>query len=97
MRHLGDTRPYGSSPWSGADAGPTSGTAQSAGTIASVAVGDLDARLRGEHADGPRRLDELRARFRLAYVTGAEEWTKDNLGRPLDTTELAAVLERFPT
>lgn len=60
------------------------------------AVRDLDARLRGEHSDGPRKLDELRARLRLAYVEGAEEWARAGLGRPLDAAELAAVIDRFP-
>jgi hypothetical protein len=34
------------------------------------AVRDLDGRLRGERNEGPRKLDELRARLRLVYVDG---------------------------
>jgi hypothetical protein len=60
------------------------------------AVRDLDARLRGERAEGPRKLDELRARLRLAYVDGAEEWARAELGRPLARGELERVVERFP-
>jgi hypothetical protein len=61
-----------------------------------AAVRDLDARLRGEHADGPRRLDEIRATLRLSYLAGAEEWAQAELRRPLTTPELAAVVGRFP-
>jgi hypothetical protein len=61
-----------------------------------AAVKDLDARLRGEHSDGPRRLDELRARLRLDYLQGAEDWARRDLGRPLSTSELDRVVQRFP-
>jgi hypothetical protein len=61
-----------------------------------AALRDLDARLRGEHAAAPRKLDELRARLRLAYVAGAEDWTERELDRPLSTDELASVIGRFP-
>jgi hypothetical protein len=59
-----------------------------------AAVRDLDARLRGEWSDGPRRLDELTARIRLAYVQGAEAWTRDALGRSLSSSQLEGVLRR---
>jgi hypothetical protein len=59
------------------------------------AIRDLDARLRGEHSDGPRKLEELRARLRLAYVQGAEEWSRQEAGRPLSDSELDGVLARF--
>jgi hypothetical protein len=61
-----------------------------------AAVRDLDARLRGEHAEGPRQLDELRARLRLAYIEGAEGWAHETLGRSLAQGELERVIERFP-
>lgn len=60
------------------------------------AVRDLDARLRGERAEDPRRLDELRARLRLSYLAGAEEWAQAELRRPLTTRELEGVVTRFP-
>lgn len=60
-----------------------------------AAVRDLDARLRGEYSEGPRRLDELRRRLRLAYVDGAEAWTQETLGRSLDPDELVRVVERY--
>ena len=59
------------------------------------AVRNLDARLRGEHADGPRRLDEIRATLRLAYLQGAEEWSATERGRALSPRELAGVVARF--
>lgn len=61
-----------------------------------AAVRDLDARLRGEHADGPRRLDEIRATLRLAHVAGAEEWSRADRGVPLSKAELKGVVARFP-
>lgn len=60
------------------------------------AIRDLDARLRGEQTDGARKLDELRARLRLAYVQGAEEWSRQEAGRALSGSELEGVLARFP-
>jgi|GEM_PF-1583284 hypothetical protein len=60
------------------------------------AIRDLDARLRGDHSEGPRKLDELRARLRLAYVDGAESWARQELGRPLAHHELQRVVAHFP-
>ena len=60
------------------------------------AVRDLNARLRGEWSEGPRRLEEMRARLRLAYVAGAEEWAQRELERPLKPAELEGVIGRFP-
>jgi hypothetical protein len=61
-----------------------------------AALRDLDARLRGERSEGPRKLDEVRARLRLAYVSGAEEWARNELNRPLHAGELDRVIDRFP-
>ena len=61
-----------------------------------AAIRDLDARLRGERSDGPRRLDEFRARLRLAYVEGAEQWARDQHGRGLTGAEFTSVVSRFP-
>lgn len=60
-----------------------------------AAVRDLDARLRGEHAEGPRRLDEFRATLRLSYLAGAEEWAQAELQRRLTAHELERVVSRF--
>ena len=40
-------------------------------------------------------MGELR-RQRLAYVDGAEECSRDNIGRSLTVDELEGVLRRFP-
>jgi hypothetical protein len=61
-----------------------------------AAIRDLDARLRGERSDGPRKLDDLRARLRQAYLAGAEDWAQHQLGRALTQAELAGVGTRFP-
>jgi hypothetical protein len=60
-----------------------------------AAVRDLDARLRGGWSEGPRRLEEFRARLRLAYIFGAEEWARTTTGSSLAADELAAVISRF--
>jgi hypothetical protein len=38
----------------------------------------------------------FRRRLRLAYVEGAEEWSRDNIGRSLTVYELEGALRRFP-
>jgi hypothetical protein len=61
-----------------------------------AALRDLDDRLRGvPHPDGSR-LEELRRRLRLAYVEGAEEWTRENRGRSMTTDELERVTAGYP-
>jgi hypothetical protein len=47
------------------------------------------------HPDGGR-LDELRRRLRLAYLEGAEEWTRETVGRPMSNAQLTRALTRFP-
>jgi hypothetical protein len=59
-----------------------------------TALRDLDERLRGRQDSGGY-LDALRRRVRLAYVQGAEEWTRANIGRTMTPDELAGVLERY--
>jgi hypothetical protein len=39
-------------------------------------------------------MDELRRRLRLAYLDGAETWTRSNVGRTMTGDELAGVLGR---
>jgi hypothetical protein len=60
------------------------------------ALGDLNDRLRGIPAPRGTRMDELRARLRLAYLDGAETWTRDYAGRSMTRGELGAVIDRFP-
>ncbi|HEY4266872.1 MAG TPA: hypothetical protein VGM94_01650 [Galbitalea sp.] len=89
--------------WSISAVGPNRGRGKvptyvsGVGESALAALQDLDARLRGERAEGPRRMDELRARQRLAYVEGAEDWARSEMERPLTRLELEGVLRRFPT
>jgi hypothetical protein len=59
------------------------------------ALRDLDARLRGNPPADGSRLEELRRRLRLAYLDGAEEWTRQNVGRSLSTDELGRVVAMY--
>jgi len=58
-----------------------------------AALRDLDDRLRGVPKPDGTRMDALRQRLRLAYVEGAEEWTRRERGRPMTTDELVRVLD----
>jgi hypothetical protein len=60
-----------------------------------AALRDLDSRLRGSPPGNGSRLDELRRRLRLAYVEGAEEWARGELGRGLTRDELGRVVARY--
>ena len=42
------------------------------------------------------RRRELNRRLRIAFLTGAEERSQRELGRPLTADELRRVLERYP-
>jgi hypothetical protein len=59
------------------------------------ALRDLDDRLRGVPRPEGGRMDELRRRLRFAYVDGAEEWTRENIGRALTSDELGRVIRRY--
>jgi hypothetical protein len=61
-----------------------------------AALRDLDDRLRGVPKPDGGRMDEIRRRVRLAYVSGAEEWSREHVGRGLSIAEMAGVLRRFP-
>jgi hypothetical protein len=41
------------------------------------------------------RLEELRRRLRLAYLSSAEEWSRDRLGRPLNSEEQRRLVQDF--
>lgn len=56
---------------------------------------DLDARLRGRDDSGGY-LPELRQRLRLAYVDGAETFSREHTGTGLTADELAGAIRRFP-
>ncbi len=67
-------------------------TVTGTGDDATAALRDLDDRLRGVPKPDGSRMDELRRRLRLAYVDGAEEWARDNIGRGSTTDELGRVI-----
>jgi hypothetical protein len=60
-----------------------------------AALRDLDGRRRGNPPGEGSRLEELRRRLRFAYVDGAEEWSRENVGRSLTTDELGRVMGRY--
>lgn len=60
-----------------------------------AALRALDDRLRGVPKPDGSRMDELRRRLRLAYVDGAEEWTRENVGRQMTGDELGRVIGRY--
>jgi hypothetical protein len=59
-----------------------------------AALRDLDDRLRGIPKPAGAAMDALRRRFRLAYVEGAEDWSRRASGRGLTAGELAGVIGR---
>lgn len=61
----------------------------------SAALQDLDDRLRGVPKPDGTRMDELRRRLRLAYVDGAEAWTRHELERSITCDELGRVIGRY--
>lgn len=71
-------------------------TVSGTGSDPASALRALDARLRGVPKPDGGRLGEIRRRARLAFIAGAEEWTRQQLGRGLDAEELERVLERAP-
>jgi hypothetical protein len=67
-------------------------TASRTGHDETAALRDLDERLRAvPKADGTR-LDELRRRLRFAYVDGAEEGVRQNVGQRLTGHELGRAI-----
>ena len=54
-------------------------TVTGTGEDETAAPRDLDATLRGARPAPGSYLEDLRARLRLVYVEGAEEWTRANL------------------
>ena len=61
-----------------------------------AALRDLDDQLRGVPRPDGGRMDELRRRLRLAYLDGAEDWTRAERGRGMTAEETARVLGRYP-
>lgn len=61
------------------------------------ALRDLSDQLRGIPKPDGDRMQELRARLRLAYLTGAEERSRKHIGPPLSESEAVRVIHRFPS
>jgi hypothetical protein len=70
-------------------------TVSGTGNTEEAALRDLDDRLHGVPKPDGTRLDELRGRLRLVYVDGAEEWTRETVGRGLTRDELGRVIGRY--
>lgn len=60
-----------------------------------AALRDLDDQLRGVPKPDGTALDAMRRRLRLAYLQGAEDWTRQELGRGMTAEEAGRVVERF--
>jgi hypothetical protein len=61
-----------------------------------AALRDLDDQLRGVPRPDGGRMEELRRRMRLAYVQGAEDWSRQERSRALTEDELGRVLDNDP-
>jgi len=46
--------------------------------------------------DSARRRSALNRRLRIAFITGAEERSREKMGRGLTDEELGRVIERYP-
>jgi hypothetical protein len=69
--------------------GPGTGDSETA------ALRDLDDRLRGVPAPNGTEMEARERRFRLAYLEGAEEWSRETTGRGMTESELEGVVRRF--
>lgn len=65
------------------------------GETEEAALDDLDDRLRGVPRPDGSRMDQLRRRLRLAYVEGAEAWSREHSARGLTGEELERVTARY--
>jgi hypothetical protein len=87
--------------WSVTARGPHPGRGKAPQTVTGTgddekaALRNLDATLRGSKPADGSYLEDLRQRLRLAYVDGAEEWTRENVGRGLTGDELGGVIGRY--
>src|SRR3954468_22233738 len=70
-------------------------TVQGTGDTEAAALRSLDDRLRGVPQPNGSEMAAREQRIRLAYVEGAEEWSRENAGRPLTEAQFEAVVRRF--
>jgi len=71
-------------------------TVQGTGDTENAALRTLDDRLRGVPQPNGSVMEARERRIRLAYLQGAEEWSRENSGRPLTEDQLEGVIRRFP-
>ena len=71
-------------------------TVTGTGPDEAAALRDLDDRLRGVPQPEGSRMAERERRIRLAYLGGAEEHSRETLGRGLTEDELEGVIRRMP-
>ena len=88
--------------WNVSAYGPHPGRGRAPQTVTGLgddevgALRALDDELRGVPQPNGSRMEELRQRWRLAYLAGAEERSRQDLGRGLTLDELERVAERSP-
>lgn len=70
-------------------------TVTGTGADETTALRDLDDRLRGVPQPDGSRMAERERRLRLAYLEGAEAWSREVAGRGLTGDELDGVVRRF--
>lgn len=70
-------------------------TVQGTGETETAALRALDDRLRGVPQPDGSRMAERERRIRLAYLEGAEDWSRETTGRSLSQAELDRVIGRF--
>ena len=87
--------------WSVSAWGPQPGRGQGPQTVTGVghsevaALRDLDARLRAASRSNHDRIEELRGELRMAYIEGAEAFSRETFDRALTPEELRRVLGRY--
>ena len=70
-------------------------TVTGTGVDETAALRALDDRLRGVPQPNGSRMAERERRIRLAYLEGAEAWSRETIGRGLTEGELEGVVRRF--
>jgi hypothetical protein len=70
-------------------------TVTGTGNTEAAALRALDDRLRGVSQPNGSRMAERERRIRLAYIDGAESWSRETTGRGLTEAELEWAVRRF--
>ena len=83
-------------PTMAAGRGKPPATITGTGVDEAAALRDLDYRLRGVPQPDGSRMEDRGRRFRQAYVAGAEDQSRERLGRCLTDDEVKRVIRRFP-